>query len=130
MAPRLRQFALPTLLALSGVAFLIGCIPIPVYRTPDGKPRPESYVGKPGSSKPVQVGRSTLSDVVRVLGQPTEEQRGNTIDYWYSINTIIWFPCFIENENRVLRLSFDDRGILRSYKVYNAERGLPPRPEE
>jgi len=130
MSQRVARLTPPALLALSGVAVLIGCIPIPVYRTPDGKPRPESYVGNAGSSKAVQVGRSTLSDVVRVLGQPTEGQRGNTIDYWYSINTIIWFPCFIENENRVLRLTFDDGGILRGYKVYNAEKGLPPRPDE
>ena len=125
MSHRVARLTLPALLALSGVAFLMGCIPIPVYRTPDGKPRPESYIGKPGSSKPLKVGRSTLDDVLRVLGQPSEEQRGNTIDYQYGINTIFWFPCFIETGYRLLRLDFDDRGILRGYHVYDARKAPP-----
>jgi hypothetical protein len=128
MATRPTRFVPPLLLALSGVAFLIGCIPIPIYRTPDGKPRPESYIGKPGSSKPLKVGRSTLGDVLRVLGQPSEEQRGNTIDYHYGINTIFWFPCWLQNEGRLLRLEFDDRGVLRGYKVYDSSKA-PPRPQ-
>lgn len=102
--------------------------PDPHLSTPDGKPRPESYIGKPGSSKPLKVGRSTLGDVLRVLGQPSEEQRGNTIDYHYGINTIFWFPCWLQNEGRLLRLEFDDRGVLRGYKVYDSSKA-PPRPQ-
>jgi hypothetical protein len=122
MRTRSTRLALPALLALSGVAVLVGCIPIPVYRRSDGRPRPESFIGPPGSSKPLQLGRSTREDVLRVLEYPSgmPVPQGDSMVYPYWLNTIYWFPCFHQEGTRYLRLEFDDRGILRRYKVYRS----------
>ena len=122
MPTRSTGLALPLLLAFTGVAVLVGCIPIPVYRRSDGRPRPESFIGRPGSSKPLQLGRSTREDVLRVLEHPpgAPVPQGDLIVYPYWINTIYWFPCLHQEGTRYLRMEFDERGILRRYKVYTS----------
>lgn len=121
MAARRARITLPLLLGLAGVALLVGCVPIPVFRRDGGEKRPESHIGPAGSHKPVQLGRATRDDVVRVLGRPeTDAGSANALVYSYGINTIFWFPCYRQFNDRHLRLEFGDDGSLRDYKVFKS----------
>lgn len=113
---------LPVLLASVGAAVLAGCIPVPVYKTVNGGPRPETRIGKPGSKKPLLLGRATRGDVRALLGRPTESPGGRTDLYTYPITTFaVIAACgqgFDDVQERYLRLEYDDAGILRRFKVY------------
>jgi hypothetical protein len=122
MSTRSRSLAPPLLIAFAGVALLIACIPIPVYRRSGGGPRPESQIGAAGSNKPLRLGRSTREDRLRHLGQPEvgAHDDGDSIVYPYGLATIFWFPCYQDYERHHLRVEFDERGTLRGYKAFKS----------
>jgi hypothetical protein len=68
-----RPFRLPIRLALAGVALLSGCLYIPSSYTTqgNGKPRPESIIGKDERS-PIVLGQTSIGDALpRVFDQVT-----------------------------------------------------------
>ena len=112
---------LPMLVASMGVAVLMGCIPIPVYRPLAGGPRPEERIGKPGSKKPLRLGHSTRQNVQAILGYPSRQFGKNTDVYVYPIITFtLVMPCtesLDSAEDRFLRLDYDEAGVLRRFQV-------------
>src|SRR2546427_13031772 len=73
ISPRL---LMPLLLAATGVAILIGCIPIPSPRwsQSDGRPRPEHFVGN-SSKKSVWIGHTRIDDAFIELSRRVGPQR-------------------------------------------------------
>jgi hypothetical protein len=117
------------LIVVPGAA-LVGCLYIPgSYRQADGRPRPESQIGPPGSDKPIQIGRTTRQDVDRLLGIPAavDESGSQTLVYHYRVRTgyvvnLCWGigPDPDPLEDRFLRLDFDGQNLLRRYKTYKS----------
>jgi hypothetical protein len=125
--------ALSELVALgiagAGVMLLVGCIYFPGnYKRLDGRPRPETMIGKTGSEKQLWVGSATQAEVERVLGK-ADAVEGNSARTWvyhYKINTgyvfnLCWMMGDGQLEERFLRLDFDQAGILQRYQVYKTE---------
>ena len=109
--------------ALLGIALLIGCIPVPVFRPGGGRPRPEERIGGPSSDKPLRLGRSTREDVHRLLGQPRDTPDTRTDVHAYYSTTVNWiYPlCFASvpsTSPRFVRLEYADDGVLRRYKMF------------
>src|SRR5881394_3196023 len=70
------RLLVPLLLAATGVAILIGCIPIPSPRwsQSDGRPRPEHFVGK-SSKKSVWIGHTKIDDAFIELSRHLGAQK-------------------------------------------------------
>jgi outer membrane protein assembly factor BamE (lipoprotein component of BamABCDE complex) len=124
--------ALSELVALgiagAGIMLLVGCIYFPGnYKRLDGRPRPETMIGKTGSTKQLWVGSATRAQVEQVLGGP-DAVEGTPAAAWiyhYTINTgyvlsLCW-SGYGQSEERFLRLDFDQAGILQRYRVYKTE---------
>ena len=116
--------ALAASLAAVGVAVLIGCIPVPVFRPSQGGPRPEEQIGAKSSGKPLRVGRSTRQDVDRILRAPQKTMSAPDADiYAYSITTVRWivplcFYSYPDEDGRYIRLEYGADDVLRGYKVF------------
>ena len=117
------------MLLAAAVVVLAGCMPIPVPGTPrpwSGGLRPEEKIGR-SAEKPLRILRADRARVIAVLGPPDEVTLdGRTLTYKYSVvtsRTIWFFPFGVtavpNDEPRFLRLAFDDRGVLTSFRVYD-----------
>lgn len=140
---QLMRLSLPALLLAAGLCVLSGCLFIPTpAKTIEGKDVSEE-VGKRGSKSPLQVGRSTRQDVLRVLGPPQmAAANGSRAAYtWrFSSGTYVWPLCFMAYGRvnaRALVLEFDRAGVLRSFYTsksdgnwyHNQVHGPPQLPE-
>jgi hypothetical protein len=125
---RSRKLFVPAAVIAIGVLTLVGCIYIPGgFQRPDGQPRPETRIGKPGSNKPLWIGRATREDVIRVLGSDFDAGSDeHTVRYHYKINTgtllRICGYAFPISEDRHLRIDFDAEGRIKHYEVYKEPR--------
>src|SRR5215213_2230832 len=124
---RQRTIAIPVLLIITGVCILIGCIPIPGnFKMRDGRPRPESQIGKLNSDKPLKIGGSTYPQVSDSLGPPALLSHDATVAvYSYDVNDVnlFWPLCFFmgsdqQYHERHLLLRFGSDGRLQSFKTY------------
>jgi hypothetical protein len=122
------------LILLSLVPVLAGCLPVPAPGTPRphyGGLRPEEKIGD-SPRKLLHVGQSDRRRVVGVLGPPDEMTTdGRMLAYEYPVVTswTLWFFPFgvmptWNGDRRMLRLDFDERGVLSSFKVYVNSRAL------
>jgi hypothetical protein len=107
-----------------GLYLLVGCIPLPGnFRPPEGGPRPEDQIGKPGSDRPITLGRSTREDVIALLGPPDRvSSDGNSLVFKYQVVTdYLFYPlCFYADKHastRLLRVTFRPTGELDSFQV-------------
>ena len=117
--------ALAAALVMTGVAVLIGCIPVPVFRPGGGRPRPEERIGQKSSDKPIRLGRSTREEVLALLKHQRVGVTDSSDIYQYNITTITWLVplCFTavpETGARYLRLDYGPDGVLRRYKVFSS----------
>ena len=133
------RISLPALLLAMGLGLLSGCLFIPTpTKTIEGKDVSKD-VGKRGSKSPLQVGRSTRQDVLRVLGPPQlAAANGSRAAYtWRLVNgAYVWPLCFMAYQregSRALVLEFDQAGVLRSFYLsksdgdwYSNQRHGPP----
>jgi hypothetical protein len=135
MTPRAKSLV-PTVLAATGAALLIGCVPLPGrYKLKGGQPRPESYIGNASTRKPVRVAESTSAGVRALLG-PADASTpdGRVLVYYYRVDTLYWFSplCpggYLDNdmrkyEQRFLLLRFGRDDKLESFKVYKDPRAM------
>jgi hypothetical protein len=118
------RIAIPILLVGLGIYLLVGCIPIPGNFQRRHVARPEEHIGKPGSGKPLIIGRDKYGFATEFLGQAlldSDDKRAAV--YSYSVNdfSMISPLCFYVSPQyhpRYLLLRFDDSGVLKSFKVY------------
>jgi len=120
-----RAIILPALLLILGVYVLIGCIPMPGdFKQPDGRPRPEKFIGKLNSDMPIKLGGSTYGQVTGALGLPAlASSDHSTAVYTYEINDVnnLANLCFLGEHGWALRhllLRFAPDGRLQSFKTY------------
>jgi outer membrane protein assembly factor BamE (lipoprotein component of BamABCDE complex) len=116
-----------------GVAFLSGCVFIPMFDMPiNGTRNAAKHVGDAKSKKPLRVGAATREDVRRILGPPTLAKRdGSSVAYRWSVLEWIVVACGSQDQrgNRMLVLDFDDTGILRAFRIEKASDD-PIRPKD
>jgi hypothetical protein len=121
---RLLKLSAGVAFVLAGVIGLVGCVWLPGgFQRVDGGPRPETQIGKAGSSKPLRIADATRTDVYRVLGPPSFESGDRRrLVYEYDVGTGLWLLCFViperTEEKRYLRIDFDESGRLGSYQVF------------
>ena len=124
------RLLLPAMLAAVGVFLLIGCIYIPTFNAVKQGENYSKKVGDAKSRKPVRVGKSTLQDVLRVLGKPAASASGDAaLAYTWTVQTgvAVWPLCFHADAlkgYRTLVLRFDAEGRLASYQILKADTPL------
>ncbi len=106
-----------------GVWLLVGCVYIPTFdRTMNGT-NGENKVGKANSSRPIRIGSATMSDAIRILGEPQagSAASGMLIYNWTSRRgVVVWPLCFAsypDLRERELVLRFNERGVLQSFDL-------------
>ena len=117
------RITLPIVLIGLGVWLLHGCIYIPTFNAVQEGENVTKKIGNQKSRKPLRVGVANRADVERVLGPPRAiSQDGREIAYaWHVLEGIWVMPlCFMAEDQRGVRaaiLTFDDAGVLRSFRV-------------
>ena len=115
--------------AAAGVYLLVGCIPVPAgYQREGGGERPERIVQR-ALSQGDAGHRLTHDQIISLLGPPGEvvgaESEDGSMVYAYNVVTSYWVipTCLTVSpatEPRFLRLTFDEAGELKDYRVYKS----------
>jgi len=123
------RLMVPLMLLVLGLCVLVGCLYLPGdFKRVDGRPRPEERIGADGSDKELQIGRSTRERVVTLPGDPEPPGTpvGRTLIYPYRIHSgelfLLCFGVTGPYADRFLRVEFDERGVLRAYKVFKTRK--------
>ena len=117
------RLLLPAALAGVGVFLLVGCIYVPMFNKVEEGQNYSKKVGNAKSRKPIRVGRAHRDDVMRVLGAPPyASPDGRRAAYPWSVTNGIWvwplcFNAYAQRGNRALLLDFDEKGIVRGFRV-------------
>ena len=120
---RIRRLLAPVALIVIGVWLLAGCVYIPTFSTTTSGKSVGGSVGAADSRRPLRVSRSTLDDVLRVLGKPPHATSdGRVLAYPWSVRhgIVVWPLCFAGysvNGQRTLVLRLDERHVLRSFEI-------------
>ena len=123
MKQRRTRLLLPLALAAIGAWLLAGCIFVPTFdKTIRGR-NVSKYVGSAKQNRPLRLHAATRDDVLRVLGEPHYASPDRTrLGYqWDVLNGYwVWPLCFSgyrQEGRRVLLLTFDEAGVLRTSEV-------------
>ena len=123
---RRTRLALPVALIAIGVWLLAGCVFIPSFdKTIRGR-NVSKYVGSDKQKRPIRLHAATRDDVLRVLGEPRYASPDRTrIAYEWDVRNGYWvwplcFAAYAQEGKRVLLLTFDEGGVLRTSEVLKA----------
>src|SRR5687768_2214030 len=123
MMHRRARIALPVALIVLGMWLLVGCVYIPTFGTTVSGKNVAGSVGPKASRKPVRISLSTVTDVVRVLGEPphaTSDRRVFAYPWTVRNGIAVWPLCFAAYSvrgTRTLVLRFDEQHVLFSAEL-------------
>ena len=107
------RFCLGTLTgSLLLYAFLV-MLPLSACTRQEGRPIPEATV------QTLKIGTTTEQDVLKRLGPPESKKRLLGEELWTYRHVLHQGFASVETKIRILRLRFDDRGILQNIEQKN-----------
>lgn len=121
------RVVIPCLIAVIGLMAITGCFFVPTFNGVVEGDDAAAKIGDANSKKPLRIGTSTRDDVIRVLGPPEPEVKGEgRLLYTWKVQNgaWVWPLCFSAAGQfgvRGLELNFDDSGTLRSCNVLKVD---------
>lgn len=98
------------------LACVIGAVLLSGCSREEGRPIPESKVLM------LVAGKTTEADVLTLLGPPVEKRRVFGVDLWVYRHIKSHGFMSVHTSSKVLRLRFDDRGVLQDVDRHDRKR--------